>query len=525
MPGSLRPHDIQEIVAHGISEREAGRQLRILLEPPKFVALDRPCTPGDGLRVLSGDEIDACLAAFDAATRKRSILKFVPASGAASRMFKTAEAYRRRATPVSLDQLRREARLDGSREAVDLLESIDKLDRFAFHPALRAELAARQADLGDVVARGDLRVVLEALLGKPGLGYAGLPKALLEFHTYPQGSRTAFEEHLVEAADYARDAHGTARLHFTVSPEHRPLFDDLLARIVGDYEHAHRVRFEVGFSVQKPSTDSIALTPDGEVFRSAAGAVLFRPGGHGALIENLADLGGDVVLVKNIDNVVPDHLKRPTFLWKRVLVGLAVSLQDEAFAMLERLDAGAGDPGVVGAAVDFLERSLNVAVPAETARAGVRTLAEFVRSRLDRPLRVCGMVRNEGEPGGGPFWVDGGDSKSVQIVESSQIDPHSSDQQCLFASATHFNPVDLVCALRDRSGRPYELSDFIDEETAFIVEKSSEGRPLRSLERPGLWNGAMAFWNTVFVEVPAETFHPVKTMNDLLRPAHQPQRA
>jgi hypothetical protein len=301
-----------------------------------------------------------------------------------------------------------------------------------------------------------------------------VPKALIPFHAYPEGARTAFEEHLFEAAETIRDAGGLCRVHFTVSPEHRALFEEKLSEARPRVEGATGARFAVSFSEQTPSTDTIAGDPDGGPFRTASGALLFRPGGHGALLANLADVareGGDVVLVKNVDNVVPDARRAPTLLWKRLLSGLLVQI----------------------------ERS----------------------SPRERPIRVCGVVRNEGEPGGGPFWVDGPGGPSLQIVESAQVDTKDAGQAAIWKTATHFNPVDLACSLQDRAGKPHDLARFVDENAVFIASRTHDGRPLKALERPGLWNGAMAFWETVFVEVPGETFAPVKTALDLLRPEHR----
>jgi hypothetical protein len=303
---------------------------------------------------------------------------------------------------------------------------------------------------------------------------AGAPKGLLPFHRYPDGSRTAFEEHLFEAANTVRDAAGLCRVHFTVSPEHRNAFVATLAEVRLRVERATGARFDVSFSEQAPSTDTIAGAPDGGPFRTASGALLFRPGGHGALLKNLGDVaraGGDIVLVKNIDNVVPDARRGPTLLWKRLLAGLLVKLERQ--------------------------------------------------SRRDRPIRVCGVVRNEGEPGGGPFWVDGKGGESLQIVESAQVDLNDPSQAAIWKTAAYFNPVDLACSLCDGAGKPFDLARFVDEDAVFIAGKTHEGKPLKALERPGLWNGAMAFWETVFVEVPKETFAPVKTVLDLLRPEHR----
>jgi hypothetical protein len=339
---------------------------------------------------------------------------------------------------------------------------------------------------------------------------------LLKFHRYPTGSRTPFEEHLVEAAAYVRDRHGVARLHFTVSPQHLDRFQQLLAQVRPAYEARYASRFDVGFSTQHPSTDTIAVDPENHLFRDDAGQLLFRPGGHGALIENLHDLRGDIVLIKNIDNVVPDDRKGPTFYWKKVLGGYLVDVQHHIFRHLARLHDAPTPPDALAAALHFVRDALSVSVPPSMA-AGADLLRDFLIAKLDRPLRVCGMMRSEANPGGGPFWVKGHDDTcTLQIVESAQVDPHAADQQAVLRAATHFNPVDLACGVRNWKGVPFDLRRHVDHTAVFISHKSHGGKPLKAIEHPGLWNGAMADWNTLFVEVPPETFRPVKTVNDLL---------
>ncbi len=419
---TLSPADRAAIESHGLTEAEVERQLALFREPPAPPRLARAATAGDGVVRLEEREHPGLLALADEAARAGRLTKFVPASGAASRMFAFLRA-------------------DGA-ETPEKRRFFESLDAFAF--------------------AGDLDRL------------AATPKGLLPFHRHPEGGRTAFEEHLFEAAGTVRDAAGTCRVHFTVSPEHRKAFEEKLGEIRPRVERATGARFDVSFSEQAPSTDTIAAGPDGGLFRTREGTLLFRPGGHGALLKNLGDLArgsGDVVLVKNVDNVVPDARRGPTLLWKRLLCGLLVQIER--------------------------------------------------RSPRDRPIRVCGVVRNEGEPGGGPFWVKGPGGERLQIVESAQVDLEDPSQAAIWKTATHFNPVDLACSLRDAGGRPHDLSRFVDENAVFITGKTHEGKPLKALERPGLWNGAMAFWETVFVEVPKETFAPVKTVLDLLRPEHR----
>ncbi|MEE8312628.1 MAG: DUF4301 family protein [Candidatus Binatia bacterium] len=513
IPG-LTDTDIEQITAHGIGLEDAGRQMDAYRRPPAHARLDRACTAGDGITLVDIADLDRLLASFEQASRELVITKFVPASGAASRMFRSPLAVRAQGLETR-EALVAAAARDADAQAV--LELGDDIHRFAFGEDLAAVLGA---DPAAIFTGGGVLQLLDALLGEPGLDYAARPKGLIKFHRNGGGSRTAAEEHLVEAAHYARDADGLCRVHFTVSEEHLEMFEALVAEVTPRLGRTLDVDYRIDFSLQKASTDAVAATPEGGLFRDDDGGLLFRPAGHGALLENLGDLDADIVFVKNIDNVVPDHLKEPTILWKRALGGLLYELRAEVGRHLEAIAEDDCALGSVEAALTFASDKLGVRVPTDVA--GVAERLAHAREVLSRPLRVCGMVRNEGEPGGGPFWVESNGTVSKQIVESSQVDPDDASQQECFATGTHFNPVDLVCALRDANGRKYDLQRYVDHETAFIADKSKEGRPLRSFERPGLWNGAMAFWNTVFVDVPPETFNPVKTVNDLLRSAHQP---
>jgi hypothetical protein len=512
----LSPAQRAEAQAHGLTHLDVSRQLELYASPPPPTRLVRACVSGDGIRV-----IDAALAA-SMAERYRDVLGdqvpvgFVPASGAASRMFKAPLATFHSREPVSLADLERSAQR--SPDAREVLELLRGLRRLGFYEPLAALAARVGIDLDRIGGSDDVRPTVGLLVGPQGLDYGNVPKGLLPFHRYDDGARTAFEEHLVEAAAYGRDAHGVCRLHFTVSAEHEDAFHALFKRVVASYEKRFGVRYEVAFSTQHPSTDALAVDADNLPFELADGSLLFRPGGHGSLIENLGELHGaaaaDLIFIKNIDNVVPDHLKADTLLWKKTLGILLLDLRAKVFATLDALDAG--EAGAIEQARSLLGDELGIALTAASAEP------DTLRDLLDRPLRVCGMVRNTGEPGGGPFWVRLDGRETLQIVEASQVDVKDPAQRQILRSATHFNPVDLVCSIRNRTGKPYELDRYVDQEAVFIVEKSKDGRALKSLERPGLWNGAMARWNTVFVEVPATTFHPVKTVNALLTPAHQP---
>jgi hypothetical protein len=503
----------------GLAPEEAARHLSLLCDPPPYARLLRPCQIGDGIRTIPEAEHPRLLARFDGAARAGKVAKLVPASGAASRMFK--------------DLLTFIAAPEGTAVPEPVRTFFDNLPRFPFHQDLARALAADGIDLEEALRRGDHRLVLRYLLEERGLDYAELPKGLLLFHSYPEGPegpegseapRTPFEEHLVEAADLTRDGAGLCRLHFTVSPDHQQGFERLLERVRPTFEERLGCRFEVSFSTQRRATDTLAVDLENRPFRLDDGSLLFRPGGHGALIDNLHDLGRqgwDVVLIKNIDNVVPDSRKPVVHLWKKLLVGCLLAVRERAWDLLERLESGE-DAADLDEAARFLVDEMGRSLPAgfEGAPAGERR--RRLIEALDRPLRVCGMVRNLGEPGGGPFWVESPEGGvSLQIVETSQIDPHDPGQREHLARSTHFSPTDLACGLLDRNGRPYDLPDHVDPATVFIAEKTHEGRPLKALERPGLWNGAMAGWNTVFVEVPDATFAPVKSVLDLLRPEHQ----
>ena len=472
--------DLHQIEQHGLTREAVERQIENFRRGFPFLKVVRAASPGDGVVVVDDAAADAAQARYEQAAHGLSVVKFVPASGAATRMFKELFEF------VN----------EGKRgKGIDTL--LENIERFAFWPELKAVLPEGADD----------RTVVSCIV-KQGLNYGQKPKGLVTFHAYADGARKAVEEHLVEGAAYA-STDGVARIHFTVSPEHRAGFESLLAEKVPLYEKRFGIRYEISFSVQKPSTDTIAVNPDNTPFRQEDGSLLFRPAGHGALIENLNEIDADIIFIKNIDNVTTDARRGDTIRYKKVLAGLLLELQEQAFAHLRALEAGTADLAEVAA---FVEQRLCVKLPAAYDTA-------LLRAVLDRPIRVCGMVRNEGEPGGGPFWVANPDgTESLQIAESSQISP---DDMPLMKSATHFNPVDLVCGVRTSQGGKFDLRRYTDPSTGFISSKSSGGRELRAQELPGLWNGAMARWNTVFVDVPITTFSPVKVVQDLLRPQHQ----
>ena len=502
------PEDRKQLSQKGISEQQIENQLRQFREGFPYLHLRAAASIGNGILSPSDSESQAFVEAWEMYKAEgHHITKFVPASGAASRMFKNLFEFR-----------------DGEQDTPqsDFMRTFfERLHDFAFFPALDDACVVIYGEPADaLVEAGRFRDVVSALLDDEGLGYGQLPKGLLQFHAYKDCARTPLEEHLVEAALYAT-SDGKADVHFTVSTEHRELFEELVERVLPEYEKLFGVHYHISFSEQKPSTDTLAATLDNEPFRTDDGRLLFRPGGHGALIQNLSELESDIIFIKNIDNVVPDRLKPATTLWKKVIAGVLVTLQRQAFSYLRRLDEGNVGRAELDEMCQFLRRELCTEVPG-ISELSEAELIETLRRKFNRPMRVCGMVRNVGEPGGGPFLAFNPDgSVSPQILESSQIDTHNPTYMAMFQGGTHFNPVDLVCATRDYQGNHFDLPRYVDPATGFISSKSKNGRELKALELPGLWNGAMSDWSTIFVEVPLETFNPVKTVNDLLRPQHQ----
>ena len=431
----------------------------------------------------------------------KRVVKFVPASGAASRMFKDVFAF---------------VDADYDKPTTPFEEKyFDNIAKFAFYDELDAVCQKNEGKgIKELKAEGNYKAVAANMLKAEGLNYGQLPKGLLLFHNYPEGPRTPMEEHLVEGALYAA-SNGEANVHFTVSHEHMELFKAKVAQKVDYFAQKFGIHYDITFSEQKPSTDTVAANPDGTPFRNSDGSLLFRPGGHGALIENLNEIDADVIFVKNIDNVVPDRLKTDTVIWKQIIAGVLVTLQQKAFEYLRILDEGATEAQLAEMA-KFVREQLC------TDPKGQKEDADYLRRKLNRPMRVCGVVKNVGEPGGGPFLTYNQDGTvSLQILESSQIDKSNKEYMDMFTQGTHFNPVDLVCAVKDYKGQPFNLPDYVDVTTGFISQKSKSGKELQALELPGLWNGAMSNWSTVFVEVPLSTFNPVKTVNDLLRDQHQ----
>jgi len=516
------PKDIDQIEAHGLAPEQVTAQLAHFRHPPPLFRPDRPCTIGDGIRSIPEPEQHRLIERYDHHPPARGCLKFVPASGAASRMFRDLLGFFNSGEEIDLAGAESMAKA-GRKDARALLDFMGSIDKFAFFDDLASHLSAGGKDLGKALEGGRFHEVLHCLLDPHEMDCAALPKGLIKFHAYPDGNRTPFEEHLVEAASYASSGQGRCRLNCTVSNAHRRKFEDLLARERGRYERMLGVSFDVEFSVQPPATDTIAVDPDNRPFRTPDGRLLFRPGGHGALLAVLNSRDEDMIFIKNIDNVAPDRLKPETVKWKKVLAGYMLRLQDRIFSFMKGLHSENVNETLPTEAVTFLWKELAMPVPSSFETLPNDEKRAFLLDALDRPLRVCGMVESMGEPGGGPFWLKGarGD-RAPQIVEKGQIDPHADDGETILKSATHFNPVDLVCGIRDWRGGRFDLNRFTDPDAVLISVKSKGGRDIKALEHPGLWNGGMARWNTALVEVPAITFNPVKVVNDLLRKEHQP---
>ena len=508
----LTPQDHRQLKERGISLQMIERHLALFRHGVPFTQLNRPCVLNDGIQRLTPSDVPTFLQHFEKARAAGRVTQFVPASGVATRMFHTLQACR-----LTTDS----TRVSASDQGV-LNQFLSNLPKFAFYDDLANTLDEQGCQLGALLSKGHDRPILEALLHSPGLNYARMPKGLLAFHRYSASTRTPIEERLVDAASCAKDDSGHVRLHLTVSPEHREAIQDHMTHACQRLAQ-YAVIWNVDCSIQRPSTDTIAVDMDNQPFHDSQGNLLFRPAGHGALLSNLHELGSDLVCIQNIDNVVPDHLKPTTHHYHKTLGGFLVSLQDTLFAFLTQLESGSASSAVLKQVTEWACHTLAMPLPDEWGTFTNDQQTRWLFKWLNRPLRVCGMVPTSGEPGGGPFWVKRRDGVStLQIVESIQVDPDSPHQRDIFQSSTHVNPVDLVCGVRDYKGGRFDLHQFNNCDAGWISKKSHEGRALKTLERSGLWNGAMAKWHSVFVEMPRHTFNPVKTVLDLLLPAHQP---
>jgi len=511
---NLSQEDYLALKQHGVSISQVEGQLQQLRQGIPPLQLARPCSVGDGIVRLSPQHIPECHKQFHIAHAAGRVSKFIPASGAATRLFKDLLQF------VEEGQFSEATELKNVAPPDTIVQAWKQLYHFPFINDLRDYFEATGIDFQKLYHTRQMSVVFRALLHTPGLGYANFPKALLPFHQYPEGPRTSLEEHVREAMLYRQKASAPIRIHLTVSAKFEKEVKIALETIQRQTAR-ERIECELTVSIQKSATDTIALDSQDQPFRNEEGILAFRPGGHGALLENLNEYQGDIVFICNIDNVTPDHLKGPIVEWRMALGGYLVELQENVFHHLQQLQTP--QPAVVEKAETFVQQHLHHQFLPSFRYLDISEKAEWLKQFLYRPIRVCGVVPNTGDPGGGPFWVQQADgSQSRQIVEQSQGDPESKSQQQLFASATHFNPVDMVCGVRDQQGIPFNLLKFRDPDTSFISDKTYDGRPLKALEWPGLWNGGMADWITLFVEIPGSTFNPVKTFLDWLHPNHQP---
>ena len=504
----LKPEDLKEIASKGISEATFEEQLNRFKTGFPYLKIKAVATVGNGIMRLDGEEETSCEQAWDKfLTDGGTVEKFVPASGAASRMFKNLFEF------VS----------SGIEEPTnDFMKAFFAgLENFAFFNALDAAcVKVYGKGAKALVAEGKPVEVVKCLITGEGMNYGAMPKGLLQFHKVGEEVHTPLEEHLEEGAQYATDKDKKVNIHFTVSPEHRSAFEALIGEKVPEMEQKWGVKYTVSLSEQKASTDTVAVTMDNEPYREN-GKLLFRPAGHGALIENLNDMNADVVFVKNIDNVVPASLREATVKYKKVIGGYLVKVQKQIKEYVNALRSGKYTIDDLRTMVKFLHDTLNVRNE-QTKNLDDSELAVYLLNKFNRPIRVCGVVKNDGEPGGGPYIAYNADgTTSPQILESAQFDKSKPESVELIKSGSHFNPVDLVCYIKDVDGNKFDLKKYVDKDTGLISEKSKSGVTIKALELPGLWNGSMSDWNTVFVEVPIVTFNPVKTVNDLLRPQHQ----
>lgn len=503
--------DLSQLESKGITPEEAIKQIEAIRHGLPFPNIIAPASLQQGIMRIEEEDKSAYILEWEDYLNNPlcNVIKFVPASGAASRMFKDLYSFL-------------EAEYD---EPTTESEKVffANLTQFAFYESLN-EACLRNVwrTVPKLLASKEYKTIVENLLLPKGLNYGSLPKGLLLFHNYGKKNRTPIEEHLVEGALYEHNSSRLVQIHFTVSPEHLEDFKNSIEKQQQIFEDEYCIRYAISFSTQASSTDTLALTPEGDLFRLDNGEILFRPGGHGSLIQNLQELNADIVFIKNIDNVVPDYLKCDTIIYKKLIAGVLIKAREHIFNYLHLLEKSKVSRSQLMEIVSFLQDNLCIEIPNIDLMED-KDLIEILRSKLNRPIRVCGMVRNQGEPGGGPFIIREADgSSSLQILESTQIDMSDPEKKAMFEQGSYFNPVDLVCSIRDYKGETFNLESFVNSKTAFISEKSKDGRKLLTLERPGLWNGAMDDWNTIFIEVPISTFAPVKKVNDLLRQEHQP---
>jgi hypothetical protein len=510
-------YDIQQIENKGLTVKKVKSQIDVFKSGLPLINLQSAATIGHGIIKLSDTEKKHYIQYFDSKRNDITLIKFVPASGAATRMFKTLFNFLETYSPAE-ETINSFINRNKDSDLSVFLVGIEKLPFYSI--ALKA-LAKFYPDYQSFSNDEQKYFFVKTLLDEDKLNYGFYPKGLLPFHQYKDHIATAFEEHLFEAALYA-SSNDKAELHFTISERYKHVFDDEFKRIQAIVERKTKTKFHSSFSYQKESTDTLSVTLADEPFRDEDGQLVFRPSGHGALLENLNDLDSDVIFIKNIDNVVVFKYENEVASYKKMLAGLLLEIQEHSFRYIEILqNKEVTDESIVSVA-EFLVNRLNVKISHEFEKYSKKYQIEYLIEKLDRPIRVCGMVKNEGEPGGGPFWVkEESGIVSLQIVESAQVDRKNKHQKEILKNATHFNPVDLVCGVKNHKGKKFDLHKYVDSKTSFITMKTKVGKDIKALELPGLWNGSMASWNSIFVEVPLITFNPVKTVTDLLKPTHQ----
>lgn len=513
----LTTSDKEQLASKGISEEALREQLAIFKMGIPFVNLKKPATIGNGIHKFSQEKEEELITLFEGRKESLSLLKFTPASGAATRMFKFLFEF--------LDGYHPEEQSVNAyinkKKAQDLRLFFVGIDSFPFYKEIRKKLVERYGEEETDININRHRFV-KMMLEKEGLNFGNQPKGLFPFHKYKRHNASAFEEHLFEASLYACND-GLSRLHFTISPQHKEKFENAFKRVKPRIAQKTNTAFDISYSFQAGSTDTIAVHLDNTPFRDSEQKLMFRPGGHGALINNLNQQDADVIFIKNIDNVVTYTYENEVARSKKILAGKLLQLQERVFHFSKMIDENITlTAEQIQDVLTFLERDFNLKLAIDLEKYALKNQVKYLREQLDRPIRVCGMVRNEGEPGGGPFWVKHENGRvNLEIIESVQIDKKDKKQQNILKASTHFNPVDVVCGIKNYKGEKYDLLKFVDPKAGFITEKTVNGKPIKALEHPGLWNGAMAHWNTIFVEVPLITFNPVKTVNDLLKPAHQ----
>ncbi|MEJ2112188.1 MAG: DUF4301 family protein [Flavobacteriaceae bacterium] len=510
--------DIKQIESKGLTLEKVKNQIEVFKSGVPYINLVSAATINHGILKFSEEENNKLINIFENEKNKISILKFVPASGAATRMFKFLYKFLNQYNPEheSINSY------INNQSSKDLYIFFVGLEKFPFYNEVMDKINASYPNFKSFNINDKSLLYVKTMLHENMLNYGNSPKGLLPFHEYKNNViSTAFEEHLYESALYS-STESNAKLHFTISEKYKNKFKEEFNRIEKKVANKTATQFDISFSYQKESTDTIAVTLDDKPFRNKDGSLSFRPSGHGALLENLNDLDADIIFIKNVDNVVVYKYKDEVAKYKKILAGVLINLQHQIFKFLEDIENQLIDEDKIITISEFLSNKLNIKISDDFHKYRKKYQIEYLKEKLNRPIRACGMVKNEGEPGGGPFWVkDENGIISLQIIESAQINTKNKRQKEILKKSTHFNPVDLVCGVKDYKGKKFDLTKFVDPNAAFITKKTQSGVEIKALELPGLWNGSMSNWNTIFVEVPLITFNPVKTVNDLLKAPHQ----